>query len=361
MAWLPAIGMADACRLETPAEVDTVRGLIHQGTMIVEYCWYCDRSEPLPLRVRQIGFEHTEPDHARVIVWANEPTEQQFPLKDLEQAELDDSGPLTEFIRRDIDKEYSDTTGYLGPNDPYLIQEKKDRYAMLLGFVREDHGLRTWDELYINAEPADPRLLYVPVGEHLYQSVGHRLDCLMDGAPQTVTFRPVSRDPEKAVPPEPFIADVTDQCYDGACPRDQWRVIRPIPLLAEAHDNAQPVGLLDTNEMITPVKTKTHVTGVRLVANRDHGKFFVGDVFYLLDSQAEGFYRVWHYGDVFIIDATGVNLNGHTVECEGGKTCWASGTGYPTEIWWSQIRRTDGTEGWVREPIQNLDGVLRSD
>ena len=47
----------------------------------------------------------------------------------------------------------------------------------------------------------------------------------------------------------------------------------------------------------------------------------------MLDSQAEGFFRVWHYGAVFVIDASGIRLGA----------------------------------GWVKEPIRHLDGVLRSD
>ena len=361
IAWLPVTAVADACRLDTAGEVAIVRELIHSDTTIVEYCWYSDAAEPLPLRVREVDFHRTEPEQVRVIAWADKPTEQLFPLHALEQAERDGSGPLADFIRQDVEKRNSDTSGYLGPNDPYLVQEKQDQYAMSLRTVREDHDMRTWEELYINGQAADPRLLYVPVGNDQYQSVGQQLNCLMDNAPQSVAFYPVDRDPAKTVPLEPFIADVSGQCYDGACPRDVWRVIRQTPLLAEAHADAQPLGVLEPGEVLLPVKTETHVIGSQIIATKDYGKFFAGDVIYLLDSQAEGFYRVWHYGDVFIIDASGVNMEHSTDYCERDETCWASGLEYPTEIWWSKVRRANGSEGWVREPIQNIDGVLRSD
>ncbi|MCZ6828673.1 MAG: hypothetical protein O7F73_03660 [Gammaproteobacteria bacterium] len=119
--------------------------------------------------------------------------------------------------------------------------------------------------------------------------------------------------------------------------------------------------MLEPGEVLMPVKTETHVIGSQIISTKDHGKFFAGDVIYLLDSQAEGFYRVWHYGDVFIIDASGVNIEQRTDYCERDESCWASGTDYPTEIWWSKVRRANGSEGWVREPIQTMDGVLRSD
>ena len=340
--------------------MDIVRKLIQLDTTIVEYCWYCDAPEPLPLRVGKIEFRHTEPMQVRVIAWTDNATERLFPLNALEQGERDGTGPLADFIRQDVDKQNADTSGYLGPNDPFLVHEKKDQFAMLLRIVREDHDLNTFDELYINDESADPRLLYVPVGDGQFQSVGRQLDCLMDNAANFVAFRPVDRDPGKAAPPQPFIADVTGQCYDGACPRDVWRVTRQMLLLAGANDSAPQIGLLESGEDLVPIKTETHVTGSQLIAIKDHGKFFVGDVFYLLDSQAEGFYRVWHYGDVFIIDATGINLDDRTNRCERDEMCWASGNRYPTERWWSKIRRASGEEGWVREPIRNLDGVLTS-
>ena len=353
--------MADVCRLETAGEVEVVRELIQTGTLIVEYCWYCEPAEPLPLRVRQVGFNHQEPDEVRVIAWAGTPTEYTFPLHDLEKAEHDGTGPLADLIRDDVERSNSDTTGYLGPNDPYLVQQKKDQYAMRLRDTRQDHDMRTWDELTINGQPADPRLLYVPVGDTRYRSVGHRLDCLMDKAPETVVFRPVDRNPAKAAPPVPFIADVTGQCYDGACPRDVWRATKRTPLLADAKENADQIGVLEPGEELVPVKSESHVIGSRIVARRDHGKFSADDVFYLLDSQAEGFYRIWHYGDVFIIDASDIDFARLTDYCEQDDSCWAEGTGYSVETWWSQIRRSDGSRGWVRDPVRNLDGVLRFD
>ena len=78
------------------------------------------------------------------------------------------------------------------------------------------------------------------------------------------------------------------------------------------------------------------------------------------DSQAEGFHRVWHYGDVFVIDATGVNVAEQTDYCERNATCWAEGAGHSIETWWTKVRRTDGSEGWVQDPIKTLDGVLLS-
>jgi hypothetical protein len=69
----------------------------------------------------------------------------------------------------------------------------------------------------------------------------------------------------------------------------------------------------------------------------------------------------WHYGDIFIIDTSGVDIAGRTDYCERSESCWAEGVGYSIETWRSRVRRADATEGRVRDPIRYLDGVLRSD
>lgn len=357
----PATLSADPCRLETGEEAERLQQLIRSGSLIVEYCWFCDSGEPLPLRVRTVELRHTAPEKVRVQSWDEELSERYFALTALEQAERDGTGPLADFLQGTVDRDYSDTTGYLGPSDPYLLKEKKDRYAMLLRFVRQDYETQSWDELFINDHAADPRLLYVNTEGDRYRSVGVRVGCLMDNAPDQVVFRPLDRDPSLAAPPVPYVAVVTGQCYDGACPRDTWRTIDKTPLLAQAHDDARKIAVLEPGEQVVPVRTESHVIGSRLTAIRDHGKFFVDDIFYVLDSQAEGFHRVWHYGDVYIIDASDVDIAGRVDYCERDNSCWASGDSYAAETWWAKVRRADGEEGWVKAPLRKLDGVLRSD
>ena len=360
---LSAAAGADPCRLETPEESRRVRSLVKPDTLIVRYCWYCDGREPFPLRVTRIELRRTEPEHVRVTAWADSPpSETRFPLEDLVLAERDGSGPLAAFVRQDVERSNSDTSGYLGPNDPYLLQEKRAQFAMQLRHIREDHEMRTWDELYINGAAADPRLLYVPAGGDRFHSVGHQVGCLMEEAPQSVAFRPVARNPARAAPPTPFIADVTGQCYDGACPRDVWRALGPVEFLAGPRADATRVGVLNPDEEVVPVRTEAHVVGSRIVALRDHERFFRDDIFYLLDSQAEGFFRIWHYGEVVVIDATGIDLGSGWSSCQReDQGCWARGEARPDVVWWAQVRRSSGEEGWVRDPIQHLDGVLRSD
>ena len=117
---------ADACRLETDQAVDLVRKRIGNADMVVTVCNHCEKTEPIPLRVRAIDFKHYAPETVSIPFY-----DQSFPVEALEEAEQKGTGALAVALRTKIEKEYENETGYL-PNDPYLIQEKRERYKFCL-------------------------------------------------------------------------------------------------------------------------------------------------------------------------------------------------------------------------------------
>jgi hypothetical protein len=241
--------------------------------------------------------------------------------------------------------------------DPYLVREKRSRYRMLLDFARQDYEMRVWDELLINDRPVDPAQLYYPVGNDMYRSLGIEVGCdIYRDAPPRVFYRPVARDPARIAPPEPYIADITRQCYDGSCPASEWTALSSMPCFDQA--GGEQIGVIDTGTVVKPLKTLSYVSGARAVAHRDHDQIFEGDIFYLLDSQAEGYYRFWHYGNVFIDDAGGVRIGGSRGYCEREQNCWADAEALPGSIWWSEVKLRNGETVWVRDPLQTFSGVL---
>ncbi|NIQ14680.1 MAG: hypothetical protein GTO02_09865, partial [Candidatus Dadabacteria bacterium] len=48
---------------------------------------------------------------------------------------------------------------------------------MLLRFARDDYEMKVWDELLINGNPANPALVYYPVGNNKYRNLGLEIDC----------------------------------------------------------------------------------------------------------------------------------------------------------------------------------------
>lgn len=347
---------ADPCRIESSAELSIVRSLIVPGETIVEFCWFCDQAVPTPLRVGKVVFEHHAPEALRI--WNSQ---ESFTLADLNQAEREGTGPLAEVLRKDIDQEYADSYAHSDPHyqkDPYIVEEKRKAFAMRLEFVRQDYELRVWDSLLINGMPADPRLLYVPTGGNRYASVGLQIDCLMDDAPEHVTYVPIVRSPETERPPVPYIADVTGQCYDGSCPLPRWTVHQATPTYDSADGSTATGKGLAVGEEVEPIQVLSYVRRGAGEVYRDKGRFFAGDRFYLLDSQAEGFYRFWHYGDVFVSDSNELRVVGDGAPCQDDGEHWGCVREYPQEVWWALVRRSDGAELWLREPAKTLSGVL---
>jgi hypothetical protein len=342
---------ADTCRLETDEAVEHAKIIITNADMVVTVCSHCEKTGPVPLRIKNVEFRHFAPETVSIPFY-----EEEFPLTALEEAEQKGTGALAVTLHAKIEKEYEDETGYL-PNDPYLIQEKSDRYKMLLRFTRQDYEMKVWDELFINGKPVNPAMIYYPVGRDRYKSLGIEVDCdIYLNAPKQVTYKPVTRDPAKAAPPNIYIADITGQCYDGSCPEPEWTVHTPTPYFD--HAEGKQIGIMNDGEILKPLKTQSHVTAARAIATRDHDHIFEGDIFYLLDSQAEGYYRFWHYGNVFIDNADGVLVEGSWDYCKTENICWAEADTQPTSVWWSKVRRQDGEIVWVREPMQTLSGVL---
>ena len=343
--------MADPCRLETDEAVAQATKRFQGVKMLVTVCGHCQKNEPIPLRVTSIEFKHHAPDTVELIHY-----DLTFSVQELRNAEESGTGRLADALRGEIDREYLDETGYL-PNDPFLIEEKRDRFSMLLGFAREDLEMRTLDELWINGQPSDPAQLYYPIGGDRYRNLGLEVDCdNFAGSPELVDYKPIDRDPKKEAPPDPFIADVTGQCYDGSCPTDEWTTVRDTPIYDEPEGDS--IGHLSPGETVKPVKTLSYVTGAKVVATTDHDHIFKGDVFYLLDSLAEGFYRFWHYGRIYIDDASDIRIRGIQNYCEKRNNCWAVQEQRSIGIWWSRVERSDSTIVWIREPLDTMTGVL---
>lgn len=341
---------ADPCRLRTADAAEIVRALVRPETTMVEFCWYCTDAEPVPLRVRSVDMRRHAPSSVRF-------RGRTFPVAALEAAERGEGGPLAEAIRAEVEKNYADVGGY--PNDPVIEREKRAQYQMFLDFAREDLELATWYELIINGQARDPRLLYRSVGGDRYGSIGMQVNCPMGtDAPERVAWAPPDRSPENLRPPMPYVADVTGQCYDGSCPQDVWTVRDRLSLHSQPGGEGEVIAELTPGESVTPLKVLEYVRGVPVRVLHDHGRFLAGDVFYLLDSQAEGFYRVWHYGEVLVTDVSEARLPWGFNPCERDDRCWAEGDAMPEQVTWARVQRTDGSTGWVRDPLTFIDGVL---
>jgi hypothetical protein len=89
--------------------------------------------------------------------------------------------------------------------------------------------------------------------------------------------------------------------------------------------------LFHKGEKVQALAGEVHSVPLRMVAGQDHPDAGVkrGDVIYILHYIGEGFWKVWHNGQLIEID----NFS------EKGS--------YPQYTWWVKVKTTSGIVGWT--------------
>lgn len=314
-----------------------VRELVSPGMTLVYYCKPCGETGvgPHPLRVREVALAPSGPSEYYL-------DGKRFSREDVKQAKDRRTGPLAEYLKRQ------------GSDEDWMMD------AVIKSLESTD-AQRDHD-LGINGEHMYADYLYLPEGKDRYGNLARRLNCAAT-EPRTLSYTAPKREPGRERPPEPFVADVTGRCYDGTCPGKEWTSRAAIPVRDRPGDGGRVIARLEPREKVTPRQSLVHVVGVPAKVVWDHRRFLAGDTFYVLDSQGEGYYRVWHYGEVLVEDLGYTSLysplNGKSAErCQpASKQCWAEFGKHPGEVAWSLVQRATGEEGWVRADPELLDGL----
>lgn len=152
---------------------------------------------------------------------------------------------------------------------------------------------------------------------------------------------------DKAVPPKIYIDK-------GACPFEcctyrDWIAEGEIPIYSDL-TKRKILGLLKQGEVVKALTGEVHIipTKVRVVYN--HGKYKIGDQFYLLTPLGEGYSSIWVNGELDVEELLSIYKYGGDPYCkEPSPECWVRLE--PKEvgesIWWAKVKRQDGTIGWT--------------
>jgi hypothetical protein len=322
-----------SCTLTAPLAAQ-VHDLIRPGAMLVHYCPPCGDSGfgPYPLRVREVTLTPSGPDG----YWLDG---QRYSAEDVRQAKENRTGALVDYLRRH------------GPVDDWIIDATVK--SLDVARARRDHDLR------INGEPIAADYVYLPMGGDLYENLAVRLRCAPDVRPTSLRYTLLPRDRTKEAAIPPFIVDVTGECHEGSCPGKIWQAIGEVRLFDKPGSDAREIAKLGAGEQVTAIRTLAYVTAVPAKVVWDHHQFFAGDMFYVLDSQGEGHYRVWHYGELVIEDLSATSL---LVAASGrcplpSGECWAEFADYPRQQQWTQVQRANGDEGWVLVEPESFDAI----
>jgi hypothetical protein len=98
-------------------------------------------------------------------------------------------------------------------------------------------------------------------------------------------------------------------------------------------------GLIQPGEGVTALTGEVHLMPVRGVATAATENLAAGDVVYRLSYLGEGFWSIWRNGE--ILEASDTNISWD----DAGQ----DRSGYAQGLWWVQVRRADGSEGWIWE------------
>ena len=137
-----------------------------------------------------------------------------------------------------------------------------------------------------------------------------------------------SRFPIDSVPPRPYIDK-------GACPFEcctyrNWTASQRIALV-DRPNGKKIVARVHKGEKVQALTGEVHSTPLRVVAELDHPDAGVkrGEVIYILHYIGEGYWKVWHNGQLIEID-----------------NVLDKGTS-PQYTWWVKVKTTSGIVGWT--------------
>lgn len=148
----------------------------------------------------------------------------------------------------------------------------------------------------------------------------------------------------------------------GACPFEccrygDWTAESTIPLRAAKRLEAQVLSTLAPEEHFRADSGTVHVTGLMLVAVRDTLSAYLGenprrlaagDTLVLLEPLGEGYFNVWHRGEVLASEPFWDPPN---------DTLRADRIGEYAREWWVHATAADGRSGWFLADSVELRGA----
>jgi hypothetical protein len=160
---------------------------------------------------------------------------------------------------------------------------------------------------------------------------------------------------------------------EGACPFEcctygEWTSTSAIPLFAAERDRSQVVDTIPAGATFTALTGNVHVVGLQLVILTDtlriwtsavdgntspsgEREFLPSDTLVVLDHVGEGFYNIWHDGEVRQVEW-------FWWERQDGSSP-ARVVGDQETEWWVRAETGDGAVGWI--PMDEIDGVRGAD
>ncbi len=136
-------------------------------------------------------------------------------------------------------------------------------------------------------------------------------------------------------PPSPFV--VRGICPGEGCQYGVWTTAKLISLYF-APEGSRIVGSLKPGSKVTAITGELYCWPIARVASNAQPDFKLGDRFFLLWYEGEGYFKAWYHGKMVDLDASTDNYP------------------YPKQIWWAKVQTNTGQFAWARADQDNFTG-----
>lgn len=141
-------------------------------------------------------------------------------------------------------------------------------------------------------------------------------------------------------PNSPFID--TQACPFECCKYGDWIAKSELELMDRV-DGTKTIARVTAGEKIQALTGEVHTSPNEVEVIRDHEKYKRGDIFYLLTSQGEGFYKVWFKGEIFSEEILfpGFTEKYDFKNCDSKKIeCWGKIKNLNrNSVWWIKVKK----------------------
>jgi hypothetical protein len=121
-------------------------------------------------------------------------------------------------------------------------------------------------------------------------------------------------------------------------------------VLYRAAGSAERVAMLNKCDVVTAVQGDRWVWPQRVVVVFPQRGYAVGEEFFVLAAEEEGFRAVWHAGEFGTFDFL-QDQESQDKQCKTpSKSCWLCFGPEARDTWWFQVVARDGTKGWSKDP-----------
>lgn len=139
-------------------------------------------------------------------------------------------------------------------------------------------------------------------------------------------------------------------CPGEGCVYGEWLALGEVQLFGRPNSAHPPVATIRPLEIVRAVTGEVWTIPGRATVIRDHESFRRGDVVYLLTYQGEGFFTIWHRGNVrSAVVPFGPGAWSRACD-EGQPECWGTWDWGPTATWWVKVQTRSGQVGWTTIP-----------